>query len=130
MVGVTMLRMAKSRLPELIEKARKSGLTFRDIQRRSGGQLPLSSLNAWHKGRPPNPNLTVETILALARGMGESPGIVFEAVIGKTSTALKDESMEQLLEDFGRLSPRDREELRVIIEMLRTEIQKRLDRDA
>ena len=125
-----MPRVPKSRLPELIEKAKKSGLTFRDIQRRSGGQLPLSSLNAWHKGRPPNPNLTVETILALAKGTGESPTVVFEAVIGKSSSTIKDETMEQLLEDFGRLSPRDREDLRLIINMLKTEIQNRLDRDA
>lgn len=128
--GATIVRMPKSRLPELIEKARKSGLTFRDIRRRSGDQIPLSSLNAWHKGRPPNPNLTTETILALAKGMGESPVVVFEAVIGKSSPTLRDESMAQLLEDFGRLASRDRDELRVIIEMLMTEIQKRLDRDA
>jgi len=133
-VGAKMSSMPKSRLPELIEKARKSGLTFRDIRRRSGDQIPLSSHNAWHKSRPPNPNLTTETICALAKGMGESPTEVFEAVIGKgTATGtIKDESLRQVLEDFGRLSSRDQNDplLRAILEMFRTEIQKRLDRNA
>lgn len=125
-----MIRMPKSRLPELIDKARESGLTFRDIRRRSGDQIPLSTLNALHKNRPPNPNLTIETILALARGLGESPAVVFEAAIGRVALKLRDETLEQLLSDFQELPHGDREALRVIIEMLRTEVTKRLDRNA
>lgn len=130
-VDVTMPSMPKSRLPELIEKARKSGLTFRDIRQRSGDQIPLSSLNAWHKGRPPNPNLTSETILALAKGLGEPATVVFEAIIGKTSTGLADETLAQILEDFLGLPARvkNSERLQFLIEMLRAEVQKHLHRD-
>jgi hypothetical protein len=131
-LDVKMHSMPKSRLPELIDKARNSGLTFRDIRRRSGDQIPLSTLNALQKGKDPAPNLTTETIMALAKGLGESPTIVFEAAIGKSATGIRDESVAQLFEDLLRLSPRDRQDphIVVILEMLRAEIQKRLDRDA
>lgn len=131
-LDVKMHSMPKSRLPELIDKARSSGLTFRDIRRRSGDQIPLSTLNALQKGKDPTPNLTTETIMALAKGLGESPTIVFEAAIGKGPTGIKDESLAQIFEDLLRLSARDRQDphIVVILEMLRTEVQKRLDRDA
>lgn len=129
-LGSRILKMPKSRIPELIDKARDSGLSFRDIRRRAGDQIPLSTLNALHKNRPPNPNLTTETILALAKGLGESPTVVFDALIGKVSTGIRDESLRQFCEDFTKLPARDREELRPMIEMLTTEVQKRLDRDA
>lgn len=120
--------MPKSRLPELIQKALDSGLSFRDIRRRSGDKVPLSSLNAFHKGRPAEPNLTTETICALAKGLGESPVTVFEAAIGRSVTGVKDESLRQTLEDFSSLPAKDRDELRLTIEMLKAEIQRRLDR--
>ena len=123
--------MPKSRLPELIEKARNTGLSFRDIQRRAGGsdRISLSTINAAHKGSAAADNLSLNKILALAKGLGESPTVVFEAAIGKTSTGIRDESMRQLLEDFGRLPNRDKDELKPILEMFRAEVQKRLDRN-
>lgn len=124
--------MPKSRLPELIDKARATGLSYRDIQRRAGGdkQIAHSTLYAAHKGE--SENLTLKKILALAKGLGESPTTVFEAAIGKISVPLEDESLRQVLEDFSRLPKRDQHDplLRAIVEMLRAEIQKRLDRDA
>ena len=122
--------MPKSRLPDLIDKAKATGLSYRDIQRRAGGesQIAVSTIQLAHKGQ--SDNLTLNKILALARGLGESPTVVFEAAIGKVSTGVRDESFRQLLEDFARLRPRDKDELAPIFEMLRTEIQKRLDRNA
>jgi transcriptional regulator with XRE-family HTH domain len=127
---VTISDMPKSRLPDLIDKAKATGLSYRDIQRRAGGesQIAVSTIQLAHKGQ--SDNLTLNKILALARGLGESPTVVFEAAIGKVSTGVRDESFRQLLEDFARLRPRDKDELAPIFEMLRTEIQKRLDRNA
>ena len=122
-------RMPKSRLPELIQKVLESGLSFRDIRRRAGNQIPLSTLNSLHKGRVAMPNLTTATILALAKGTGCSPTEVFEATIGRTTIAVKDESLRQLVEDFATLPTRDREELKPILEMLKAEVQRRLDRN-
>lgn len=121
--------MPKSRLPELIEKAKSAGLSYRDIQRRAGGesQIAVSTIQLAHTGQADN--LTLSKILALARGLGESPIVVFEAAMGKISTGSQDESFSQLLEDFTNLPTRDKNELTVVLEMLRTEIQKRLDRD-
>jgi hypothetical protein len=121
--------MPKSRLPELIDKAKAAGLSYRDIQRRAGGetQIAHSTLYSAHKGD--SDNLTLNKLLALARGLGESPITVFEAAIGKPSTGIKDDSLRQLVEDFARLPARDRDELRIMIEMLRTEVQNRLDRN-
>lgn len=124
--------MPKSRLPELIDKAKSAGLSYRDIQRRAGGekQIAHSTLYAAHKGD--SENLTLKKILALAKGLGESPVTVFEAAIGRSHTELKDEAVRQVLEDFERLPARDQHDplLRAILEMFRTEIQKRLDRNA
>ena len=128
-LDITISSMPKTRLAELIDKALRSGLTFRDIRRRSGDQLTLGSLNSWHKGDK-NPNLTTASILALAKGMGESPTTVFEAVIGRESKTALSDSTRQWLEDFDRLTAKDRNELKPTIEMLRAEIQRRLDRDA
>jgi hypothetical protein len=131
-VEVRIASMPKSRLPELIDKAKASGLSYRDIQRRAGGekQIAHSTLYAAHKGE--SENLTLNKILALAKGLGESPITVFEAAMGKSPTELKDETVRHVLEDFSRLSLKDQNDplLRAILEMLRTEIQKRLDRDA
>lgn len=121
--------MPKTKLAELIDKALKSGLTFRKIRSRSGNQITLGSLNTWHKGDK-NPNMTTASILALAKGMGESPTTVFEAVIGRESKTALSDSTRQWLEDFDRLAPKDRNELKPTMEMLRAEIQRRLDRDA
>lgn len=124
--------MPKSRLPELIDKAKAAGLSYRDIQRRAGGekQIAHSTLYSAHKGE--SENLTLKKILALAKGLGESPSVVFEAAIGKSPTGLKDETVRQVLEDFSRLSLRDQNDplLQAILEMFRAEVQKRLDRDA
>lgn len=123
--------MPKSRLPELIDKAKSAGLSYRDIQRRAGGdsQIAVSTIQLAHKGIADN--LTLNKILALAKGLGESATVVFEAAIGRPSNGgVKDESFRQLLEDFSRLPARDKEDLRTIIEMLKQEVQKRLDRDA
>lgn len=118
----------KTRLAELIEKALRSGLTFRDIRRRSGNQITLGSLNTWHKGEK-NPNLTTASVQALAKGLGESPTTVFEAVIGREPKTALSDSTRQWLEDFDRLTTKDRNELKPIMEMLRADIQRRLDRD-
>ena len=124
--------MGKSRLPELIDKVKAAGLSYRDIQRRAGGetQIAHSTLYAAHKGE--SDNLTLKKILALAKGLGESPTVVFEAAIGKQPAELKVESVRQALEDFSRLPQRDQNDplLLAILEMFRTEVQKRLDRDA
>ena len=122
-------QMAKSQLPELIRKAKSAGLSFRDIQRRAGGDkaIALSTLNQMDKGKADN--LTLQKILALAKGLGESPTVVFEAAIGKAPAAFKDDSIRQFLENFANLPARDREELRLSLEMLMAEVQRRLDRD-
>jgi hypothetical protein len=56
--------------------------------------------------------------------------VIFEAAIGKVTTGVKDESFRQLVEDFERMRSRDKDDLAPILEMLKTEIQKRLDLNA
>lgn len=126
-LDITISAMPKTKLAELIEKALKSGLTFRKIRSRSGNQITLGSLNSWHKGEK-NPNMTTASILALARGMGESPTTVFEAVIGRESKTALADATRQWLEDFEQLTVKDRNELKPTMDMLRAEIQRRLDR--
>ena len=122
--------MPKSRLPELIDKAKATGLLYRDIQRRAGGesQIAVSTIQSAHKGQ--SDNLTLSKILALAKGLGESSTVVFEAAVGRVLNGTKDESFRQLLDDFTQLPARDKQDLGPTIEMLKAEVQKRLDRDA
>ena len=122
--------MPKTRLPELIDKAKSAGLSYRDIQRRAGGegQIAVSTIQLAHKGFADN--LTLNKILALAKGLGESATVVFEAAMGKPSNGVKDDSFRQLLDDYSRLPARDKGDLSAIIEMLKAEVQKRLDRNA
>src|SRR6185369_15331969 len=98
--------MPKSRLPDLIDKAKATGLSYRDIQRRAGGetQIAVSTIQLAHKGVADN--LTLNKILALAKGLGESATVVFEAAIGKPSGSVRDETFRQFLDDFSRLSVR------------------------
>lgn len=118
--------MARSGLPQLISKALASGLSFRDIHKNSGRKVSLGQLNSWHKGT--SANMTVETVVALAKGLGESPTVVFEAVVGRSPNVLRDDSLKQILEDFTTLSARDHDELEVLIDCLKHQVQKRLRR--
>ena len=120
----TVRLMARTGLPQLIDKALASGLSFRDIHRRAGGTPSLSTLNLLHKGR--QTNLTVESVVALAKGLGESPTVVFEAAVGRSPNVIRDESLKQILEDFAKLPARERDELEVLIESLKHQIQVRL----
>lgn len=127
--AVILPEMPKSRLPELIERAmRNLDLSYREIEHRSrrGSEEGISSnyVQELHRGHKQG-NLTIAKIIALARGLGESPITVFEAVSGKLHTGVHEKSLAQIIEDYAELPVRDREELKLMIELLRKEIADR-----
>lgn len=118
--------MPKVGLPELIDRYLKAGGSFRDIQKESGGKLKLSSLNRWHK--TPRANLTVESIVLLAKALHLSPTVVFEATAGTSDTIVLSDSLKNTLADFESLSARAQAELEPLIESLKQQVEKRLHR--
>lgn len=115
--------MPKVGLPELIDNYLKSGGSFRDLERASGGRLKLSSLNRWHKER--NANLTCESVVLLAKALHLSPTVVFEATVGISDAVLLNDALKNVLLDYEKLSARAQSELEPLIESLKYQIEKR-----
>lgn len=117
-------------LGNLIKRVREEkGITYEEISRASGGLISKNYVHNLEKGSLANKRMVVgsDRILGLAKGLGESPTVVFEAVIGMTpkNSLPRDETLKQMLEDYSELPSRDRDELKLLMEMLRTEIYKR-----
>lgn len=120
--------MPRSRLGQLILKGRERlNLTYRDVVRLSGNRISKSYVETLEKSEA-DPVIANDKIVGLAKAFGEPPEVVFLASIGKGNNGIKDSTLAQMLEDFSRLPSRDREELRLMIEMLRKEIHTRLNR--
>jgi transcriptional regulator with XRE-family HTH domain len=117
-------------LGALIKRVREEkGITYEEISRVSGGLISKNYVHNLEKGSLDNKRMVVgsDRILGLAKGLGESPSVVFEAVIGVTAknSTPRDETLKQMLEDYSNLSARDRDELKLLLEMLRKEIYER-----
>lgn len=120
-------RMAKVTLADLIarrvESAPKaSRLTYDEIAERSGGRISSTHVNDLKNLKKFANKLTVEKVVGLAKGLGESPLVVFEAACGELQTGLKDSTLAQLLADFSELTPKQRENLEFAIRLLREKI--------
>lgn len=123
----TLRQMPKSRLPELIAKRMEDAdLSFRDVEKRSGDKISANYVHDLRNGKYDPLNVAVSKLVALAKGLGESPIVIFEAVLGKGPNGIKDETLAQMLEDYASLPAREREELQLLIEVLREKIQERL----
>ncbi len=112
----------QSAIAELIENC---GLSYRDIERASGGKIKFNTISDYKTNPHPNPEL--DTILALAKGMGVSPSIVFEAFCGTRPGRLgvRSDYLREALEAYEALPQTDREQLSTTVEMLIGEIMRR-----
>lgn len=120
-------------LAELISRRVDEGvtdrLTYEEIERRSGGRISASYVNELRNGKKDPSKMRADKIVGLARALGESASVVFEAAIGHPQTQLRDKTVEQLLGDFMSLPARDREELRYIYNHFHEKVQDKLNRD-
>src|SRR5689334_7336327 len=93
------LPMPTHQLGELLDEAKKRGISLRKIQGLTG--LKASTMSGW-KGK--RVNLQLENILKLADAIELDPTEVFLAAIGRRRTAeRKDEVLREILEGFNHL---------------------------
>lgn len=135
---IRMRRMPKQQLhplAELIAQRVDEGvvdrLTYDEVERRSGGRISASYVNELRNGKKDPSRLRVDKIIGLAKGLGESPVVVFEAAIGLPHTQLRDKTVEQLLADFMSLSSHDRNDpvLRYAYNQFHEKVQEKLNRN-
>ena len=103
-------------------------MTFDELATLSGGRISGNYANELRNGKKDPASLSVRKIIGLAKALGESPTVIFDAAMGKPQTQLRDESLEQLLNDFSELSTRDRQEVRYIVDHLHAQIQERKEK--
>lgn len=103
-----------------------SGLSFREIEERSGGTISFNQVQAYASGTSTNPQK--KSIVALAKAIGASPVKVFLAFLGEEADdpAKYPEFLQTLLSEYQRLQPKDREELAETLKMLADNVHGRL----
>lgn len=101
-------------------------LTFQQIADASGGRISPNYVHELEKGAPTK-NLGGDKIVGLGRGLGESSLLIFQLAMGLKSK-VKDDPLQQLVEDYSALPKDDQSELRLMIELLRKEIFERRKR--
>lgn len=121
--------MPKSQLQEFLSAriGARPKLTAAEVAQRGG--IAESYISHLKSGTKDASSLTVDAIMRLAKGMGESPLTIFKAATGKYKSGLKDESLQQILEDFSELDSKARGEMEFVIDQLRRMIRERSDRN-
>lgn len=101
-------------------------LSQHDVERRSQGRITNSYLSKLLSGSATN--LTVEKLKALADGLGVSHAQIAEVAFelkGSLTQDREEEEFKALFERFRHLSAEQKSELRVLIEMVDHEIDRR-----
>lgn len=111
-----------------VDEGAPNRMTYEEIAKRSGGKISGNYVNELRNGIKDPSRMSVGKILGLAKAFGESAKVIFDAATGNPQTQMRDESLEQLLNDFSDLPARDRQELRYIVEHLHAQIQERKDK--
>src|SRR5689334_21437523 len=101
MPKVSLSDLIARRVDPSVPKA--SRLTYEEISDRSGGLISATHINDLKTGRRDPRKLTVEKVIALAKGLGEASVVVFEAAAGELYPGLRDATIAQILSDFGEL---------------------------
>jgi transcriptional regulator with XRE-family HTH domain len=101
---------------------KEKGLTFREVERLSDGEVAAGMINKIvNYGLE---NLTAKTIEALAKGLGENPESIFRLIIG-SSPKMNDSEMGALFYNYNELSEEDKSELKLLLEVVDNEIERR-----
>lgn len=105
-------------------------LTATEISQTGGlSQTHISDLK---RGKRPPENVTVDIVVRLAEGMGESPVTIFNLARGEATADPQEDRLRQILRDYEKLTTRQRDEIDVdfLIRELRNKIRKKLYGDA
>jgi transcriptional regulator with XRE-family HTH domain len=105
---------------ELLAWAKSQGRSYRVIEERGGKAITFSNIgNLVKKGSAANPNL--DTIVALAKGIGVPVAVVVDALMGirtGETPALRNDALRETLAQYEELGEAERRELKVFIESL------------
>lgn len=121
--------MPKSQLRDFLNAriGPKPKMTAMEVSERGG--IAYSYISELKNGHKPADSLTVDAILRLAKGLRESPLIIFKAATGNLESGLRDEDLQQTLEEFSELDKKSRNELEFIHEQFRKMIRERSTRN-
>ena len=100
-------------------------LSLQDVSDRSRGTIPKPTVNDIKNGKTANP--TVETLKALAKGLGVSEEEIFAYARGRTiaDSDVEDAFFNAMGYDFRRLSEADKDVYRPILESIKEQIAKK-----
>lgn len=105
----------------------KGKLTATEVSDKGG--IAFSYISELKNGDKDPLGMSIDALVRLARGMDESPVTLFKAAINKLEFGIRDEDLQQVLEDFAQLDNRARLEIEFVFEQLRRLIRERLDRN-
>ena len=121
------VRKKKETLSDFVRRIRsEKNLSLMSVQRRSGGQIAGSYVSRIENGYILN--VTPKKLRALAKGLGVSEDEVFAIARGSSTDTLDmDVELAALLHKYRSLPKEHREELRVLINVIDREIDRRLN---
>ena len=104
-------------------------MTATEVVENSG--LSPGHISDLKNGNKPPENMTVDFLVRLADGMGESPVTLFNLARGETATDPQEARLRQMRKDYEKLSASQRDEIDVefLIRELRNRIRKKLHGD-
>lgn len=96
------------------------------------GGLSQTHISDLKTGKRPPENVTVDIIVKLADGMGESPVTVFNLARGEVTADPQEERLRQVLRDYEKLDKQQRADLdaEFLIKELRNRIKRKLHSDS
>ena len=108
---------------------RDKGLSYRQVAQNSGGAISHATVSDIINER--NRNLSTATLVGIAKGLGVPEEEIFAVARGKaldTEEAFTGE-FALLFKGFHDLSPEDQAEMRAMVRMLATEVERRRPRN-
>jgi len=120
------VRKKQETLSDFVKRIRiEKNLSLSNVHRRSGGQIAGSYVSRIENGYILN--VTPKKLRALAKGLGVSEDQIFAIARGLEKESLGAEAeLAALLQKFQTLKKEDRDDLRVLIEVVDREIDRRM----
>lgn len=121
--------MPKVTIPDLIGRRvdpsvpKAERLTYEELAERSGGRISATHINDLRLGKKSPRKLTVEKLIGLAKALGDSRLVVFEAATGELGAELKDATVAQVLADFSEIPARDRGDAEFAFRLLKEKVE-------
>ncbi len=121
-------RKQQESLAEFVKRVRnEKGYALDIVQQRSGGSINASYVSRIENGQVLPESITPKKLRALAAGLGVPPELVESLARGKTLNdgEIFDGEFAVLYKGFHDLSPEDQAEMRAMVRMLATEVERR-----